>query len=188
MVNHCVWSMIACFEDSPCKSSDYLFVVESPSYFTACLYCRFNMLTQGLIMCCRSSMASYDIRFPASEQKREDLKWARREEAFMDFKIRIGDDFLSCNKLVLANRSPYMKAMLASGMTEVTSQEVRMDKIRIDIMNIILDYMYCCDMSFHKDQLMDIAVAADYLHMTELVEFCIAEIEHIVTPAIVISW
>ena len=134
-------------------------------------------------------MASSDIiRFLATEQKREDLRWARREEAFMDFKIRIGDDFLSCNKLVLANRSPYMKAMLTSGMTEVTNQEVRIDKISINIMNIILDYMYCCDVSFHKDQLMDIAVAAGYLHMMELEEFCIAEIQHIVTTANVISW
>ena len=140
-------------------------------------------------MRCRLTMASSDIiRFPGTEQKREDLKWARRKEAFMDFKIRIGDDFVSCNKLVLANRSPYMKAMLASGMTEVNNQEVRMDKIRIDVMNIILDYMYCCDVSFHKDQLIDIAVAGDYLHMTELDEFCIAEIEHIVIPANVISW
>ena len=134
-------------------------------------------------------MASSDIiTFLATKQKREDVKWARREEAFMDFRIRIGDDFLSCNKLVLANRSPYMKAMLTSGMTEVTNQEVRMNNIRIDIMNIILDYMYCCDVSIHKDQLMDIAVAAGYLHMTEFEEFCIAEIQHIITTANVISW
>ena len=78
-----------------------------------------------------------------------------------------------------------MKAMLTSGMTEVTNQEVRMENIRFDIMHIILDYMYCCDVSF---QLMDIAVAADYLQMRELEEFCVAEIEHIIIPANVISW
>ena len=189
MVNYYVRSMIACFEDSPCKSSDCLFAVYSPCRFTDSLCCKFTMLTKSSIICCRLTMASSDIiRFPATEQKSEDLKWARREEAFMDFKIRIGDEFLLCNKLVLANRSPYMKAMLTSGMTEVSNQEVRMDNITLDIMNIILDYMYCCDVSFHKDQLIDIAVAADYLHMTELEEFCIAEIEHIITPANVISW
>ena len=98
------------------------------------------------------------------------------------------DEFLLCNKLVLANRSPYMKAMLTSGMTEVTNQEFRMENIRLDIMNIILDYMYCCDVSFHKYQLMDITVAADYLQMRELEEFCVAEIQYIVIPANVISF
>ena len=119
----------------------------------------------------------------------EDLQQAWRDEAFMNFKIQIKNDTLYCSKFILAARSPYMKAMLKSGMTEVTKQEVRLDNIRLDIMNIILDYMHGCDVSFHKDQLMDVIVAADYLLMTQLKDFCIDELQASQTSAnVLLRW
>ena len=117
-----------------------------------------------------------------------EFRWARSANDFLDFKIQLQNDSLLCNKLILATRSPYMKAMLTSGMTEVTKQEVKLENIKVDIMNIILDYMYECDVSFHIDQLLDILAAADYLHLTELKEICLDELQHILTPDNVISW
>ena len=117
---------------------------------------------------------SENIIFLGKDQKTsmiEDLQQARRDEALMNFKIQIKNDTLYCSKFILATRNPYMKAMLKSGMTEETKQEVHLDNIRLDIMNVTLDDMYCCDVSFHKDQLMDVIVVAEYLMMAELKHF-----------------
>ena len=98
---------------------------------------------------------SHVITLPVTEQHKsmlvEHIQLARRDETFMDFKVRIKDYSLSCNKLILSVHSPFMKAVLTSGMTEVMNKEVKLETISVDIMNIILDYMYCCEVRIHKD-------------------------------------
>ena len=110
------------------------------------------------------------------------------EKCLMDFKILVKDDEFPCTKFIMAAHSPMLHAMLTSDMAEVAKQEVRLDHISEDIIQIILDYMYCEDVSFHKDQLMPLIAAADYLQMTELKEMCLDEVPHILEPGNVISW
>ena len=112
----------------------------------------------------------------------------RSEKALMDFKIHVKDDEFPCAKFVMAAHSPMLRAMLTSDMAEVAKQEIRLDHISKDIVQIILDYMYCEDVSFHKDQLMDLIAAADYLQMTELKAMCLDEVPDILEPVNVISW
>ena len=94
----------------------------------------------------------------------------RGEKCLMDFKIHVKDDEFPCAKFIMAAHSPMLRAMLTSGMAEVAKQEIRLDHIRKDIIQIILDFMYCEDVNFHKDQLMDLLAASDYLQMAELKE------------------
>ena len=142
-------------------------------------YCRFAMASSGT------------VHIPAANQDTSiilnEFKLARHEKTLWDFKIRIGNDFLFCNKLILASRSPYMKAMLTSGMVEESKQEVQLHNITLDIMNVILDYMCYLDVNFHNDQLMNIIAAADYLQMTELKEICYDELQAFLKPTNVIS-
>ena len=113
----------------------------------------------------------------------------REEKLLFDFKIHIKDDFLPCHKFIVALHSPYMKAMLTSDMTEVAKQETRLDHIDMDIVKIILAYMYTEDFSVHKDlQLMDVITAADYLHMKELKEMCLKEVPAILEVGNVLEW
>ena len=106
----------------------------------------------------------------------------------MDFKIHVKDDEFPCARFVMAAHSPMLRAMLTSDMAEVAKQEIRLDHIHKDIIQIILDYMYCEDVSFHKDQLMDLIAAADYLQMTELKQMGLDEVPDILEPTNVISW
>ena len=78
--------------------------------------------------------------------------------------------------------------VLTSDMTEVTKQEIRIDHIDMDIVKIILAYMYTEDFSVHKDQLMDVIIAADYLHMNELKEMCLEEVPAILEVDNVLEW
>ena len=112
----------------------------------------------------------------------------REEKLLFDFKIHIKDDFLPCHKFIIALHSPYMKAMLTSDMTEVAKQEIRLDHIDMDIVKIILAYMYTEDFSVHKDQLMDVIIAADYLQMNELKEMCLEEVPAILEVDNVLEW
>ena len=112
----------------------------------------------------------------------------RNEKALMDFKINVKDDEFPCAKFVMAAHSPMLHAMLTSDMAEVAKQEIRLDHINKDIIQIILAYMYCEDITFHKDQLMDLTAAADYLQMTELKEMCLDEVPDILELGNVISW
>ena len=112
----------------------------------------------------------------------------REEKLLFDFKIHIKDDFLHCHKFIVALHSPYMKAMLTSDMAEVAKQETRLDHIDVDIVKIILAYMYTEDFSVHKDQLMDVITAADYLHMKELKEMCLEEVPAILEVGNVLEW
>ena len=112
----------------------------------------------------------------------------REEKLLFDFKIHIKDDFIPCHKFIIALHSPYMKAMLTSDMAEVAKQETRLDHIDMDIVKIILAYMYTEDFSVHKDQLMDVITAADYLHMKELKEMCLKEVPAILEVGNVLEW
>ena len=112
----------------------------------------------------------------------------RGVKALMDFKIHVKDDEFPCAKFVMAAHSPMLRAMLESDMAEVAKQEIRLDHMSKDIIQIILDYMYCENVSFHKDQLMDLLAASDYLQMTELKETCLDEVPDILGPGNVIEW
>ena len=112
----------------------------------------------------------------------------RGEKVLMDFKIHVKDDEFPCAKFVMAAHSPMLRAMLTSDMAEVAKQEIRLDHIRKDIIQIILDYMYCEDVNFHKDNLMELIAAADYLQMTDLKELCLGEVPCILEPGNVVEW
>ena len=112
----------------------------------------------------------------------------RTEKALMDFKIHVKDDEFPCAKFVMAAHSPMLRSLLTSDMAEIAKQEIRLDHICKDIIQIILDYMYCENVSFHKDQLMDLIATADYLQMTELKQMGLDEVPGMLDLENVISW
>ena len=90
----------------------------------------------------------------------------KEAKVLMHFTVPTKDNWIRCNKLLLAIYSPYVRNMLTANMDEVTKQEVRLKHISTDVMNIVLWYMYHDNVSFEKDQLMNLIFAADYLVST----------------------
>ena len=105
-----------------------------------------------------------------------------------DFKITIDDVTIPCHKLMLAVHSPVLKAMFRSEMSEVAKQSMNLDHIKPDTMNILLDYIYSGQVTFHVDQLEGVIAACNYLQMTELQTMCVAEVPSTLKPDNVISW
>ena len=102
----------------------------------------------------------------------EHLPRIRRARAFTDFKILIKDDCLPCHKLILAVYSPYMNAMLTSDMAEAAKHQVAFNHIPLDVMKIVLDYMYNGEVNLRKDQLMNTIEAANYLQVRKCLDTC----------------
>ena len=124
-----------------------------------------------------------------SSHMAEEFLQMRNELILMDFRVKLKNKFLlPCHRLILAANSPVLKAMLTSNMVEASQQKVELDHIDVDTMQILLDYMYSGNVKFHKDQLMDIISACDYLQMTELKQMCVDQVPVILEPANVILW
>ena len=130
------------------------------------------------------------ISFPRTEKYSvklaDNIMTLRNEKTLMDFKICSKDETIPCNKFVMAAQSPMLRAMLTSDMAEVAKQEIRLDHMDLEIIQIILDYMYCKDVSVHKDQLMALISVSDYFQMTDLKEMCLDEVPAILEHANVI--
>ena len=123
-----------------------------------------------------------------SNQVVDELKCMFEENVLTDFSIHIKDRSIRCHKVVLAIHSPVLKAMLTTDMIEASKQAVRLDHINYNIMALIVEYMYCGTVSFHKDQLQDMVSACNYLQMTQLQEMNIAEIPETMDTKNVLSW
>ena len=145
-----------------------------------CLLFSIRMATPGMLSLSRTE--TYCTKLA------DEITKLRGEKALMDFKIHVKDDEFPCAKFVMAAHSPMLRAMLMSDMAEVAKHEIRLDHINKDIIQIILAYMYSEDITFHKDQLMDLISAADYLQMAKLKEMCLSEVPDILDPGNVISW
>ena len=159
---------------------DFLLIIATPNLELRILFFSIRMTGPGMLSLSRTE--KYCTRLADEVMKLRD------EKALMDFKIRSKDDEFPCAKFVMAAHSPMLRAVLTSDMAEVAKQEVRFDHISKDIITIILDYMYCENVSLHKDQLMDLIAASDYLQMTDLKEECLNEVPDILEPENVINW
>ena len=89
---------------------------------------------------------------------------------------------------MLAAHSPVIKDMLRSNMSELAKQSITLNHIKLDSMKILLDYMYCGQVSFHADQLEGVIAACNYLQMTELHKMCVPEVPSTLKPDNAISW
>ena len=150
------------------------------------------ILIQLLIVCSISMAGPGMLSLSRTERYctklADEIMSLRSEKCLVDFKIHVKDDEFSCAEFIMAAHSPMLRAMLTSNMAEVAKQEIRLDHIHKDIIQIILDYMYCEDVSFHEDHLMDLIAAADYLQMTELKQMGLDEVPAILDHGNVIAW
>ena len=89
---------------------------------------------------------------------------------------------------MLAVHSPVLKAMIRSEMVEASKKQVTLDHIKPKIMEVILDYMYCGQVSFLTDQLMEMIKTTNYLQMMKLKDMYVDQVPAILGPTNVISW
>ena len=138
------------------------------------------MAGPGIIAFTRTEKYSSDMA--------EELMQMREERVFSDFKITVEKADFPCHRLILAVNSPVLKAMMQTEMVEASKKQVTVDHIKPKIMEVVLDYMYSGQVSFHKDQLMEMVKTTNYLQIMKLKDMCVDQVPTVLGPENVISW
>ena len=118
----------------------------------------------------------------------KELMSMKEDGSFSDFGITVNEKTFSCHKLMLAVHSPVLRAMMKSDMVESAKQSATLDDISPEIMDILLEFMYAEQVTFHEDNLMDVIKTSNYLQMIGLEEMCIERVPPVVKPENAVSW
>ena len=101
----------------------------------------------------------------------------RGEDSFVDVTVKLDGETLKCHKVILATFSPFLKAMLLSGMQESKKGEISLNNFPAKAVKIIIDSMYSLgDVVVDEEDMQDVLTAADYLQMYTLRDKCASEI------------
>jgi len=103
-----------------------------------------------------------------------DLLKSFESQEFCDFEIVCGDRGLRCHKVVLAARSPVLRAMLLNQMEETVNQKLEPKNFDLETMQLLLRYLYRGQvepgqLERHAEPLFR---AADYYEITDLKVAC----------------
>ncbi|XP_076814847.1 kelch-like protein 26 [Clavelina lepadiformis] len=94
------------------------------------------------------------------------------EESFCDFTIRVDDQQFKVHKSVLGVLSPYFRKMFLSDMVEKRQNETNMDGISVEVMRIVIDYIYTGKFEADMDNIYDVVAAADYMQLALVQNRC----------------
>ncbi|XP_015791036.1 kelch repeat and BTB domain-containing protein 12 [Tetranychus urticae] len=83
-----------------------------------------------------------------------------------------GDEEYRVHKLVLSASIPYFDKMFSSGLSESTSEVIKLDHPPI-IFDLIIEWAYCLKISITKANAVDLFHLADYMNITELTSECL---------------
>ena len=125
-----------------------------------------------------------------SKYLRESFTVFREDQRYVDCKILVGQDTIECHAVIVSALSPVLDKMLGSAMSEGLKKEVTFDTdtVSVEVMKMIIEYMYTGTITMAKSLIMDIVKACDYLQVEELKIKCLQYIPHILTPYTAISW
>ncbi len=68
--------------------------------------------------------------------------------------------------------SSFFRALFTNGMNETTDRIVDIHDINSEIMNLIIDYAYTCEIKLNENNIYEILQAANQLQVLELVSLC----------------
>ena len=97
------------------------------------------------------------------------------DKNFLDVKIVAGDEEFHCHRIILAGRSPVLKAIFSSDMIENSSRIVNIRDIRPEVVREMLHYIYTGKISIDgvKDEIgKDLLGAANQYQLELLKNMC----------------
>ncbi|KAK3583237.1 hypothetical protein CHS0354_015417 [Potamilus streckersoni] len=100
------------------------------------------------------------------------LKEFRRDEVYCDIKLVVGSKIFPAHRIILMACGPYFKAMLMSGMAEISKDSITILGVEPDVFQIILDFIYTGELEVNEDTCEDLLAAADMFSLTDVVTVC----------------
>ncbi|XP_016307156.1 actin-binding protein IPP [Sinocyclocheilus anshuiensis] len=96
----------------------------------------------------------------------------RQQTDFCDVRLLVGGRVFGVHKLVLAASGPYFAALFSGAMSEAHEEEVRIVGVEADVFEILLEFIYTGSIDVTVDTVQELMVAADMLHLSEVVDIC----------------
>ncbi|XP_045160444.2 uncharacterized protein LOC123525451 isoform X2 [Mercenaria mercenaria] len=97
-----------------------------------------------------------------------------RDETWSDITLKVGCRSLYAHRLVLAVHSGYFKTLFLSNFSDSKSKEIDLSPVvtDIDILEVLVKYMYCGKIECEKKDFWEVARLASYLEMKVLMSMC----------------
>uniref|UniRef100_A0A3P9IWW4 Intracisternal A particle-promoted polypeptide n=1 Tax=Oryzias latipes TaxID=8090 RepID=A0A3P9IWW4_ORYLA len=91
---------------------------------------------------------------------------------FCDVGLNVGGRVFRVHRLVLAASSPYFSALFSGGMKEADKDEVHIIGVDPVVFESLLEFVYTGAINVTVDNVQELMVAADMLHLNEVVSVC----------------
>ncbi|XP_047458218.1 kelch repeat and BTB domain-containing protein 12-like [Mugil cephalus] len=111
------------------------------------------------------------------------LEKMRASEELTDVVLLAEGISFHCHKVVLSAFSPYFQAMFTCGLKETRGAEVSLRDTPAQILELLLDYMYCAELLLSNDNIQGVAAAAFLLHVDGAFRLCQSHMEACMDPS-----
>ena len=85
-----------------------------------------------------------------------------------DVTLQCGDSEIACHRVILAESSPYFKAMFTSNMREAEDRCVELKDVAFKVLRKVVEFLYTGQIKISGDDLMEILHFADMCQIDSL--------------------
>ena len=120
-----------------------------------------------------SSMQTENIQMFSVEQVLMNLNEQRKDGFLCDVTLKVEGRSFQAHRNILAAASPYFKVMFGSNFKEKNESVINLeDTIATDVLELILDAIYTSNLHLTTENILEIAMAADFLEMKKILHLC----------------
>ena len=104
-----------------------------------------------------------------------------KEGCFNDVTIKLEDETIEANRMVLASRSLYFEKMFKTEMKEKYQPTVELQDINGTAVKHLIEFIYIRSIDINSENVLDLLTTADYLQMDEAKQFCFEYLQSVIT-------
>ena len=120
-----------------------------------------------------SSMETENIQMFSVEQVLMNLNEQRKDGFLCNVTLKVEGRTFQAHKNILAAASPYFRVMFGSNFKEKNESVINLeDTIATDVLELILDAIYTSNLHLTTENVVEIAMAADFLEMKKILHLC----------------
>ena len=147
------------------------------------MFCRFMTVApkpsfKFVAMLCVSKTA---IRKSNSNNLLEYAERNWKEGCFNDVILKLENEEIEANRMVLASRSLYFEKLFKTEMKEKYQTTVELHDISGTTVKHLIEFTYTGTISLNSENVLDLLSVADYLQMDEAKQFCFEFLQSIIT-------
>ncbi|XP_042226375.1 actin-binding protein IPP-like, partial [Homarus americanus] len=93
-------------------------------------------------------------------------------QKFCDVEILVDGSIVKAHRVILSAGSKYFKAMFTCGLAEKTTQSIEMKSMKLNILQLLVDFIYTGNMKITVENAQELIAAANMLIMSRAIRVC----------------